>query len=56
MSQLTRKAASRFAMVLTLLGTFVVLVTLTHPSANSMAGATLLIGVTMIAVASFAGL
>jgi hypothetical protein len=56
MSRLTRKAVSRSAVVLILLGTFMVLVTLTKPSAFSMATATLLIAVAMIAIASFAGL
>ena len=56
MSRLTRKAVSRFAAVLILLGTFMVLVALTNPYPISMATATLLIGVVMIAIASFAGL
>jgi hypothetical protein len=46
----------RFAVVLILLGILMVLVTLTKPSAISMETATLLIGVVMIAIASFAGL
>jgi hypothetical protein len=43
-------------MVLTLLGLLMVLIALTNPSATLMAAATLLIGVLMIAIASFAGL
>ena len=56
MSRLTRNVVFRFAVALILLGIFMVLVQLTNPSAISMATATLLIGVLMIAIASFAGL
>ena len=42
--------------VLTVLGAFMVLVTLTNPSATPMAAALLLVGVAMIAIATFAGL
>ena len=56
MSRLTRKAAFRSAVVLIILAILMVLVTLTNPSAFSMTTATLLIGVAMIAIASFAGL
>ncbi len=56
MSRLTSKAVFRSAVVLIILGILMVLVTLTKPSAFSMATATLLIGVAMIAIASFAGL
>ena len=54
MSRQTSKAVIRVEMVLILLGTLMVLVTLTNPSAVETA--TLLIGVLMIAIASFAGL
>ena len=43
-------------MILLLFGTFMALITLTNPGAISLAMATLLIGVLMIAIASFAGL
>ena len=56
MSRLTRKSVSRSASVLAVIGTFMVLATLANPSATLMAGATLLVGVVMIAIASFAGL
>ncbi len=54
MSRLTRKSVFRPAVVLILLGILMVLVTLTNPML--MATATLLIGVAMIAIASFADL
>jgi len=56
MNRLTSKAVFHFAVVLSLLGAVMVLVMLTSPSAISMETATLLIGVLMIAIASFAGL
>ena len=56
MIRLTSKAVFRFAVVLILLGIFMVLVTLANRYAVSMATATLLIGVLMIAIASFADL
>ena len=56
MSRLTSKAVFRSAVILILLGLLMVLVVLTNPVAVSMATATLLIGVVMIAIASFAGL
>ena len=56
MSRLTRKAVLRYAVVLIILGVLIVLVTLAKPPAFSMATAALLIGVAMIAIASFAGL
>ena len=56
MSRLTSKAVFRSAVILILLGLLVVLGALTNPVAISMATATLLIGVVMIAIASFAGL
>jgi hypothetical protein len=56
MSRLTRKSVFRSAVVLVLLGILMGLVTLTNPSAMLMATATLLIGVVMIAIASFADL
>jgi hypothetical protein len=56
LSRLTSKAVFRSAVILILLGPLVVLGALTNPVAISMATATLLIGVVMIAVASFAGL
>ncbi len=56
MNRLTSKAVFHFAVVLILLGALMVLVMLTSPSAISMETATLLIGVLMIAIASFAGL
>ena len=55
-SRLTRKSVFRSAVVLILLGILMVLVMLTNPSAMLMATATLLIGVVMIAIASFADL
>ena len=56
MSRLTSKAVLRCAVIIILLGILMVLVALTNPFAISMATATLLIGVLMIALASFAGL
>lgn len=56
MSRLTSKAVFRSALILILLGILTVLVALTKPLAISMAAATLLVGVVMIAIASFAGL
>ena len=56
MSRLTRKSVFRSAVVLILFGILMVLVTLTNPSAMLIATATLLIGVVMIAIASFADL
>jgi hypothetical protein len=56
MNRLTSKAVFHFAAVLILLGAVMVLVMLTSPSVISMETATLLIGVLMIAIASFAGL
>jgi hypothetical protein len=56
MSRLTSKAVFRSAVILILLGILMALVALTNPLAISMATATLLIGVAMIAIASFAGL
>jgi len=56
MSRLTSKAVFRSAAILILLGVLTVLVALTNPVAISMATATLLIGVVIIAIASFAGL
>lgn len=56
MTRLSRKSLLRCVMVLTLLGLLMVLIALTNPSATLMAAATLLIGVLMIAIASFAGL
>jgi hypothetical protein len=56
MSRLTSKAVFRSAVVLILVGVFMALVALTNPAAVSMATAILLIGVGMIAIASFAGL
>jgi hypothetical protein len=55
-NRLTSKAVFHFAAVLILLGAVMVLVMLTSPSVISMETATLLIGVLMIAIASFAGL
>ncbi len=52
MSRVTSKAIFRSAVVLILLGIFMVLVSLTKPLAVSMATATLLIGIAMIAVTS----
>ena len=46
----------RSAVILILLGILTVLVMLTNSLAISMATATLLVGVVMIAIASFAGL
>ena len=54
--RLTSRAVSRSAVVLILLGVFMGLVSLTNPLSIGMATATLLIGVAMIAIASFAGL
>jgi hypothetical protein len=55
-----RKAVARAEVLLTLLGTLMVLVTLTNPSAIAVETALLLIGFLigflMIAIASFAGL
>jgi hypothetical protein len=56
MSRLSRNSVSRSATVLAALGAFMVLVVLTNPPAILMATATLLIGVVIIAIASFAGL
>jgi hypothetical protein len=56
MSRLTRKSVFRSAVVLILLGILMVLVALANPSAMLMATATLLIGIVMIALASFADL
>ena len=56
MSRPTRKSVFRSAAVLILLGILMVLVTLTNPSAMLMAAATLLIGVVVFAIASFADL
>jgi hypothetical protein len=56
MSRLTRKSVLRSALVLIVLGTFMVLVALTTPYALTMATATLLVGLSMIAIATFAGL
>jgi uncharacterized membrane protein HdeD (DUF308 family) len=55
MSRLTSKVVFRSAVILILLGILAVLVMLTNP-AISMATATLLVGIVMIAIASFAGL
>jgi hypothetical protein len=57
MRRLTRKSVFRSAAILILLGVLMIaLVALANPVAISMATATLLIGVAMIAIASFAGL
>ena len=56
MSRLTSKVVFRSAVILILLGILAVLVMLTNPYAISMATATLLVGIVMIAIASFAGL
>lgn len=60
MSRHMRKAVARAEVLLTLLGTLMVLVTLTNPSAIAVETALLLIGFLigflMIAIASFAGL
>jgi hypothetical protein len=56
MSRLTRRAVYRLAAVLIVLGVLMVLVTLTNSSPISMEMPILLIGIGMIAVASFAGL
>ena len=56
MSRLTSNVVFRSAVILILLGVLMALVALTNPVAISMATATLLIGVVMIAIASFAGL
>ena len=53
---MTRKSVFRSAVVLILLGLLMVLAALTNPVAISMAAATLLAGVVLIAIASFAGL
>jgi hypothetical protein len=55
-ANMTRKSVFRSAVVLILLGLLMVLASLTNPSATVMAAGTLLIGVVMIAIASFAGL
>ncbi len=56
MSHLTRKSVLRSASTLTVLGALIVVVSMTNPSATIMATATLLVGLAMIAIASFAGL
>ncbi len=56
MSRLRRESVIRVEVVLNLLGTLMVLVMLSNPSAISIETAILLIGVLMIAIASFAGL
>ena len=56
MSRLTGKVVFRSAVILILLGVLMALVALTNPVAISMATATFMIGVVMIAIASFAGL
>ena len=56
MSRLTSKGILRCAVIIILLGILMVLVALTNPLAIGMATATLLIGVVMLAIASFAGL
>jgi hypothetical protein len=56
MSRLTSKSVLRSASVLAVLGALMVLVALTNPSATSMATAMFLVGLGMIAIASFAGL
>ena len=56
MSPPTRKSVFRSAVVLIFLGILMVLVTRTNPSAMLIATATLLIGIVMIAIASFADL
>jgi uncharacterized membrane protein HdeD (DUF308 family) len=56
MSQLTSKAVLRSAVVIILIGILTDLVALTNPSASAMATVMLLLGVVMIAIASFAGL
>ena len=56
MSRLTSKVVFRSAVILILLGILAVLVMLTNPYAISIATATLLVGIGMIAIASFAGL
>jgi hypothetical protein len=56
MRRLTGKVVFRSAVILILLGILIVLLALTNPLAVSMATATLLIGVVMIAIASFARL
>jgi hypothetical protein len=56
MSRLTSKVVFRSAVILILLGVLMALVVLTNPVAISMATATFMIGVVMIAIASFAGL
>jgi hypothetical protein len=54
MSRLTRKSVIRVEVVLILLATLIV--TLSNPTAISIETAILLVGVLMIAIASFAGL
>ena len=56
MSRLTSKVVFRSAVILILLGVLPVLVMLTNPYAISMSTATLLVGIVMIAIGSFAGL
>ncbi len=56
MSRLVNKVFARSAVILVLLGVLMALIALTNPVAISMSTATLLIGVVMIAIASFAGL
>jgi len=53
LNRLTSKVVFHSAVILILLGLFAVLIALTNPPAVSMATATLLIGVVMIAIASF---
>jgi hypothetical protein len=55
LSRLTSKTVFRSAVILNLLGLLVVFGALTNPVAISMATATLVIGVAMIVIASFAG-
>jgi ABC-type microcin C transport system permease subunit YejB len=55
-NRLTRKSVFRSAVILVLIGILAALLTLTNHSAMLTATATLLIGVAMIAIASFAGL
>jgi hypothetical protein len=54
MSRITRKVVFRSALILILLGLLMALVALTNPVAISMATATFMMGVAMIAIASFA--
>ena len=56
MSRLTSKVVSRSAVILVLLGVLMALVALTNPVAISTATATFMIGVAIIAIASFADL